>query len=66
VKGAAPTPVTITVPSDSAFVFARTGNGTLDVHDYRGGTFVGFVGRGRMQLDERGRHRLRANRTARR
>jgi hypothetical protein len=44
------TPVTVTVPNDSAFVFARTGNGTLDVRDYKGGTFVGFVGRGRMQL----------------
>jgi hypothetical protein len=45
-----PTPVTVTVPSDSVFVFARTGNGTLDVRDYRAGTFVGFVGRGRMEL----------------
>jgi hypothetical protein len=51
---AGPTPVTITIPADSAFVFARTGNGTLDVHDYRAGTFVGFVGRGRMQLDDVG------------
>jgi predicted NUDIX family NTP pyrophosphohydrolase len=49
-----PTPVTIMVPSDSAFVFAHTGNGTLDVHDYRSGTFVGFVGSGRMQLDDVG------------
>jgi hypothetical protein len=50
----APTPVTITVPNNSAFVYARTGNGTLDVHDYRSGTFVGFVGRGRMLLDNVG------------
>jgi hypothetical protein len=49
-----PTPVTITIPSDSAFVLARTGNGTLDVRDYHGGTFVGFVGRGRMQLTNMG------------
>jgi hypothetical protein len=44
------TPVTVTIPNNSAFVFARTGNGTLDVQGYRGGTFVGFVGRGRMEL----------------
>ena len=50
----APTPVTITVPSDSALVYARTGNGTLDVHDYRGGTLIAVVGRGRMQLDNVG------------
>jgi hypothetical protein len=49
-----PTPVTITIPNDSAFVLARTGNGTLDVRDYHGGTFVGFVGRGRMQLANMG------------
>jgi hypothetical protein len=49
-----PTPVTITVPADSVFVFARTNSGTLDVHDYHGGTFLGFVGSGRMQLDNVG------------
>jgi hypothetical protein len=50
-ESSTPTPVTITVPADTAFVFAHTNDGTLDVHDYRAGTFVGFVGRGRMQLD---------------
>jgi hypothetical protein len=49
-----PTPVVITVPNNSVYVFARTGNGTLDVHDYRAGTFVGFVGRGRMVLSNVG------------
>jgi hypothetical protein len=49
-----PTPVTVTIPNNTAFVFARTGNGILDVRDYRAGTFVGFVGRGRMQLSNIG------------
>lgn len=49
-----PTPVTITVPNNTVFILARTGNGTLDVRDYHSGTFVGFVGRGRMQLDNVG------------
>ena len=50
----APTPVTVMVPNDSAIVFARTGDGVLDVHDYRAGTLVAFVGNGRMQLDNVG------------
>ena len=49
-----PSPVTITVPNYSALVYARTGNGTLDVHDYRGGTLIAVVARGRMQLDNVG------------
>ena len=49
-----PTPVTVTVPNDTAFVFARTGDGTLDIRDYHNGTFVGFVGRGRMVLSNLG------------
>jgi hypothetical protein len=52
--GGGPTPVTITVPNDTAFVYARTGDGTLDVHDYRSGTLLAFVPKGRMQLDDVG------------
>ena len=44
-------PVSVNVPADSVFIYARTGNGNIDVHGYRGGTFVGFVGRGRLALD---------------
>jgi hypothetical protein len=44
------TDVTVTVPADTVFVFAHTADGVLDVRDYRSGTFVGFVGRGRMLL----------------
>ncbi len=43
-------PVTVTIPSDSVFVFAHTSKGDLEVHDYRGGTFVGFASRGRLSL----------------
>jgi hypothetical protein len=42
--------VTVTIPSDSVFVFAHAFEGALVVHDYRGGTFVGFAGRGRLAL----------------
>jgi hypothetical protein len=48
--GAAPTAVTITVPSGSVFVSAHTTGGTLDVHDYRGGTLYATVFRGRISL----------------
>ena len=47
-------PVTVNVPADSVAVFARTGKGNIDVRGYRGGTFVGFVGRGRLALDDVG------------
>lgn len=47
-------PVTVNVPADSVYVFARTGAGNIDVHGYHGGTFVGFVGRGRLALDDVG------------
>jgi len=47
-------PLTVTVPADAVFVSARTGGGNLEVHDYRGGTFVGFAGRGRLSLDGAG------------
>ena len=42
--------VTVTIPADSVFVFAHTSKGDLEVHDYRGGTFVGFASRGRLSL----------------
>jgi hypothetical protein len=44
------TSVTITVPSDTLFVIAHTADGSIDLHDFRSGTFVGFVGRGRITL----------------
>jgi hypothetical protein len=43
-------PITVTIPADSVFVFAHASNGTLEVHDYRAGTFVGFASRGRLSL----------------
>jgi hypothetical protein len=43
-------PVTVFVPNDSAFVYARAGNGTLDVEDYRGGTLVALTRNGRLTL----------------
>jgi hypothetical protein len=46
-----PGPLTVTVPNDAGLVFAHVGRGNLDVHDYRGGTFVGFVRSGRLALD---------------
>ncbi len=42
--------VTVTIPADSVFVFAHTSKGDLEVHDYHGGTFVGFASRGRLSL----------------
>jgi hypothetical protein len=53
VKSAANTPrgpVTVTIPSDTAFVFARAGSGKLDVSDYRGGTLAAFTRNGRLSL----------------
>lgn len=46
--------VTVHVPADSVFVFAHAGLGDLAVHDYKAGTLVGFVGRGRLTLDDVG------------
>jgi hypothetical protein len=43
-------PVTVFVPNDSAFVYARAGSGTLDVEDYRGGTLVALTRNGRLTL----------------
>jgi hypothetical protein len=43
-------PVTVTIPADSVFLFAHASNGILEVHDYRAGTFVGFASRGRLSL----------------
>jgi len=42
--------VTITIPSDSVFVFAHASKGDLELHDYRAGTFVGFAAHGRLAL----------------
>jgi hypothetical protein len=42
--------VTVTIPSDTAFVFARAANGKLDVSDYRGGTLAAFTRNGRLSL----------------
>lgn len=49
-----PGPVVVTIPNDAALVFAFARGGNLDVHDYRGGTFVGFTGRGRLALQHVG------------
>lgn len=43
-------PVTVFVPSDTAFVYARAANGTLDVSDYRGGTLVALTRNGRLLM----------------
>lgn len=48
--GGPPPPVTITIPNASVFVSAHTTTGTLDVHDYRGGTLYATVFRGRISL----------------
>jgi hypothetical protein len=48
--GGPPTPVTVTIPNNSVFVFAHTNNGTLDVRDYRGGTLFATAARGRVVL----------------
>ncbi len=46
--------VTVHVPADSVFVFAHAAHGTLDVHDYKSGTLLAFVGHGRLTLDDVG------------
>ncbi|MBD5654962.1 MAG: hypothetical protein IAI50_07240 [Candidatus Eremiobacteraeota bacterium] len=53
-EGGPPTPVTVTVPNASVYVFAHTNFGTLDVHDYRGGTLFASVARGRVTLENVG------------
>ncbi|MBC5799569.1 MAG: hypothetical protein GIX03_11185 [Candidatus Eremiobacteraeota bacterium] len=47
-------PVTVHIPADSVFVYAHAARGNLDVHDYKAGTLIGFVGRGRLTLDDVG------------
>ncbi len=47
-------PLVVTVPNDAALVFVFARGGKLDVRDYRGGTFVGFTGRGRLALQHVG------------
>jgi hypothetical protein len=49
-----PGPLTVTVPNDAALVFVHVVRGNLDVHNYRGGTFIGFVRVGRVSLDNIG------------
>ena len=46
-------PVTVTVPNDTAFVYARAAAGRLDVSDYRG-TLVALTRGGRMTLSNVG------------
>ncbi len=46
--------VTVRVPANSVFIYAHTMRGNLDVHDYKAGTLMGFVGRGRLALDDVG------------
>ena len=43
-------PVTVTIPRDTSFVYARAGNGKLDVIDYRGGTLMAISRTGRVML----------------
>ncbi len=53
VKSSATTPrapLTVMVPNDAAFVYARAGSGKLDVSDYRGGTLVAVTRNGRLSL----------------
>jgi len=53
VKSAATTPrapLTVMVPSDAAFVYARAGSGKLDISDYRSGTLVAVTRNGRLSL----------------
>jgi hypothetical protein len=42
--------VVVTIPSDSAFVFAHTAHGNLEIRNYRAGTLIAFAGSGRMTL----------------
>lgn len=46
--------VTVHVPADSVFIYAHAARGNLDVHDYKAGTLIGFVGHGRLSLDNVG------------
>jgi len=43
-------PVVVTVPNDSAYVFAYARDGNLDIRDYRSGTLVAFTTHGRLAL----------------
>ena len=47
-------PVVVTIPSDTAFVYARAAGGSLDVSDYRSGTLVALTRNGRMLLSNVG------------
>jgi len=42
--------VVVTIPADAVTVLAFARGGNLDVHDYRGGTLVGFTTAGRLVL----------------
>ncbi|MGP6157867.1 MAG: hypothetical protein ACLPYS_10255 [Vulcanimicrobiaceae bacterium] len=57
VKGNALTPagpVSVMVPNDASLVFVHVVRGNVDVHNYRGGTFIGFVRTGQLSLDNVG------------
>jgi len=43
--------ITVRVPADSVFVYGHAAHGNLDVHDYKAGTLIAFVGHGRLSLD---------------
>jgi hypothetical protein len=43
-------PVTVVVPNDTPFLFARAGSGRLDVDDYRAGTLIAIARTGRLTL----------------
>jgi hypothetical protein len=49
-----PGPVTVSVPGNASLVFVHVVRGSVDVHNYRGGTFIGFVRSGRVTLDNVG------------
>ncbi len=51
---APPGPVTVTVPYDSPLVVAVAHGGSLDVHGYRAGTFVGYTTFGRLSVQNGG------------
>lgn len=46
--------VTVTVPADAAFVFARAAHGYVRASHYRAGTFVAFAAHGRIALEDIG------------
>ena len=47
-------PMTVTVPSDSVLVAAHLVNGSIDIDNYHGGTFIATVRAGQVSLDDVG------------